>query len=137
MRVFLDTNVLVSATASRGLCVDVLREVLLSHTLIVSHALITELMYVLELEFGLTKDVIKEIIDMLHQDSYYVPSAPLLEIDIQDKEDIIILSSAVMGNAEIFVTGDKELIDLGNVENLEIISPRKFWQKIKSLASED
>ena len=137
MRVFLDTNVLVSATASRGLCVDVLREVLLSHTLIVSHALITELMYVLELKFGLPNDVINEIIYMLQQESYYVPSAPLLEIDIRDKDDVIILSSAVMGYTEIFVTGDKELIDLGNVENMEIVSPRKFWEIIKSMASED
>ncbi len=36
MRVFLDTNVLVSAVATRGLCADVLREVLLSHQLLVS-----------------------------------------------------------------------------------------------------
>ena len=36
MRVFLDTNVLVSAMATRGLCADVLREILTSHRLVVS-----------------------------------------------------------------------------------------------------
>jgi len=39
VKVFLDTNILVSATATRGLCADVLREVLASHQLIVSDPL--------------------------------------------------------------------------------------------------
>ncbi len=43
MRVFLDTNVLVSAVATRGLCADVLRETLVSHQLVVSAPLIAEL----------------------------------------------------------------------------------------------
>jgi len=43
MRVFLDTNLLVSAVATRGLCADVLREVLLSHQLVISPPLLSEL----------------------------------------------------------------------------------------------
>ena len=40
MRVFLDTNVLVAAFATRGLCADVFRLVLAEHELLVSAALI-------------------------------------------------------------------------------------------------
>ena len=47
MRVFLDTNVLVSAVATRGLCADVLREILVSHQLVISSPLIDELENVL------------------------------------------------------------------------------------------
>ena len=43
MRIFLDTNVLASAVATRGLCADVLREVLTRHDLIISNALLKEL----------------------------------------------------------------------------------------------
>ena len=43
MRVFLDTNVLVSAFATRGLCADLLELVLLQHELIVSRSLLREL----------------------------------------------------------------------------------------------
>ena len=47
MRVFLDTNVLVSAVATRGLCADVLREILFSHQLVVSVPLLDELKNIL------------------------------------------------------------------------------------------
>jgi len=43
MKVFLDTNVLISAVATRGLCADVMREVLTSHELVVCEPLIKEL----------------------------------------------------------------------------------------------
>ena len=43
MRVFLDTNVLVSAFASRGLCADLLELVLLDHDLIVGKNVLREL----------------------------------------------------------------------------------------------
>ena len=48
MRVFLDTNVLASAAATRGLCADVLREVLTSHELLTSAQVLSELKRVFE-----------------------------------------------------------------------------------------
>ena len=42
MRVFLDTNVLVSAFASRGLCAEVLELVLLDHDLILGRNVLRE-----------------------------------------------------------------------------------------------
>ena len=42
MRVFVDTNVLVAAVATRGLCADVLRAVLASHELVVSQQVLAE-----------------------------------------------------------------------------------------------
>lgn len=43
MRVFLDTNVLVAAFATRGLCEDLLRTVLAEHELVVSELVLDEL----------------------------------------------------------------------------------------------
>jgi len=63
MRVFLDTNVLVSAVATRGLCADVLREVLVSHQLVISSPLLNELTNILHSKFGIPFDVITEFID--------------------------------------------------------------------------
>jgi predicted nucleic acid-binding protein len=42
VRVFLDTNVLVSAFASRGLCAEVLELVLLDHDLILGRNVVRE-----------------------------------------------------------------------------------------------
>ena len=58
MRVFLDTNVLVSAVATRGLCADVLREILVSHQLVVSNPLIFELKNILHIKIGPPQEII-------------------------------------------------------------------------------
>jgi predicted nucleic acid-binding protein len=47
LRVFLDTNVLVSAFASRGICADLLRYVLVEHDLLVGEVVLVELERVL------------------------------------------------------------------------------------------
>ena len=39
---------------------------------------------------------------------------------------------AIAAGAEILVTGDKELLDLGDIEDLEILSPRQFWEKLRA-----
>jgi predicted nucleic acid-binding protein len=47
VRVCLDTNVLVAAFATRGLCADVLRTVLAEHDLVVGEVILAELRRVL------------------------------------------------------------------------------------------
>lgn len=132
MKVFLDTNVLASAVATRGLCADVLREVLTSHELIISDALLKELERVLQQKFRVPSSLISEFLNLLKQDTILVKPVDVPKVDIKDKNDLIILASAINGNADLFVTGDKELLELAKVENLEIVSPRAFWEKLKS-----
>ena len=135
MKVFLDTNVVVSAVATRGLCADILREVLYSHDLVVSPLFLTEVKRILDKKIGIPEDIIEEVIELLRRDSYYISSAPLLDIEIKDVADIEILSYALHGNTELFVTGDRELLELGKVDYMEIVSPRMFWEKIKGSLS--
>ena len=132
MKVFLDTNVLASAVATRGLCSDVLREVLSSHELIISDALLKELKRVLQQKFRVPLYLISEFVNMLRQDTILVKPVNLPHVDIKDKDDLIILASAICASADLLITGDKELLALGKVENVEIVSPRKFWEKLKA-----
>ena len=132
MRVFLDTNVLVSAVATRGLCADVLREVLLSHQLVISPPLLSELKNTLHTKIGIPQEIISDFLHLLTQDSTLSENAELRNIDIHDTDDILILSTAVSGNAELFVTGDKELLGLEKIDTMGIVSPRQFWEKLKT-----
>jgi len=132
MRVFLDTNVLVSAVTTRGLCADVLREVLVSHQLVVSTPLIAELRSVLRKKIGIPQETIFDFVEVLTQDSIFSKDTNLATIDIKDKDDILILSTALNGNAELFVTGDNELLELGTTRFMRIVSPRKFWETLKA-----
>ena len=132
MRVFLDTNVLVSAVATRGLCADVLREILVSHQLVVSNPLILELKNILHTKIGLPQELISDFVEVLAQDSTLSKNTDLVTIDINDRDDILILSTALNGNAELFVTGDKELLELKKIQSMRVISARKFWETLKN-----
>ena len=132
MKVFLDTNVLVSAMATRGLCADVLRETLTSHQLVVSAALSKELRRVLRQKLRIPDELIDDAIEMLQQDAHFATPSTLPDVKIRDKNDLMILSSALDGSADLFVTGDKELLNLDKIQGMEVVSPRGFWKRIRT-----
>jgi uncharacterized protein len=131
MRIFLDTNVLVSAFTTRGLCEDVLREVLSSHDLIVSVQLFEELERTLIGKFGMPSALVSDIVALVKEAGIFAEVSELPDVRISDQDDLGILSSALNGRAEAFVTGDKELIHLRKVRDLDILSPRAFWTTLK------
>lgn len=61
MKVFLDTNVLVSAFATRGLCADVLRQVLAEHELLVGERVLREVRRVLRVKLRVSQPAVDEI----------------------------------------------------------------------------
>ncbi|HEY5541942.1 MAG TPA: putative toxin-antitoxin system toxin component, PIN family [Candidatus Binatia bacterium] len=132
MRVFLDTNVLAGAAATRGLCADVLREVLASHQLLTSAQVLSELRRVLRIKFDLDRDLIDDFIWLMRQDTVLARPGQLPSVEIQDQDDLPILSSAISAGADVFVTGDKEILDVGRIEQVAILSPRQFWEKLKA-----
>lgn len=128
MKIFLDTNVLISSVATRGLCSDLMREVFSYHQLVISPELLKEIEHVLDNKIGLPKTLIYEFIDIIKQDSVVSHSIKNFDIEINDKSDLPILSSALNGEVEIFVTGDKELLEIEKIDNMKIISPREYWE---------
>jgi putative PIN family toxin of toxin-antitoxin system len=135
MKVFLDTTVLVSSVATRGLCADVFREVITNHQLVISPSLFTEVETVLREKIGAPQDNITSFTDLLKQDSIISDSNDLLVINIQDTTDIPILSSAYYEKAEYFITGDKQILALIKVKEMAIVSPRMFWEKLTGLVT--
>ena len=132
MKIFLDTNVLASAAATRGLCADVLRLVFASHQLFISEQVFKELKSVLRVKFGVSQELIDDFIWLLQQDTVLTRPAQVPKVELQDKDDLIILAAAIAAGAEVLVTGDKELLRLGHVGELEILSPRQFWERLKA-----
>ena len=131
MKVLLDTNVLASAAATRGLCADVLREIFASHDLFLSEQVLSELGRVLKLKFGVAQDAIDDFIQLLRQDTVLAKPSQVPRVKLQDKDDLTILAAAITAGAEVLITGDKELLDLGHVKNLKILNPRQFWEELK------
>lgn len=129
MKVFLDTNVIARATATRGLCADVLRTVFEFHDLVVSEYLFEELRRILKAKFSASPDMVADVIWLLQQDTLVAESRPLTDIPLKDPADVAIVSSAINGAADILITGDKEMLNLKRVATLKILTPRQFWDK--------
>ena len=135
MRVFLDTNVLVSAFAARGLCADLFERVLLEHELILGRNVLLELTKVLQKKVKLPAQEAERIVGFVSGEatqlveSYLPVSAPV------DIDDAIVLGEALNGRAEVFVTGDAMLLRVGRIEQLKIVSPRMFWELLQSATS--
>ena len=132
MRVFLDTNVLVSAFASRGLCTEVLELVLLDHDLIVGRNVLRELDKALRRKIKLPAARSAEIIDFVSSEAIQIVGKAEPASANVDTDDAVVLGEALAGRAGAFVTGDAMLLRIATVGTLRIVSPRQFWELLRS-----
>ena len=128
MRVFPDTNVLASAFGTRGLCADVIRLILGEHELVTGEVVIEELRRALSRKFGVPADTVQEIESLLR--AYHVEPKPrhLPNLKLSERNDLLVVGSAIRAKAEIMITGDREILGLKEKpRDLQILSPREFW----------
>lgn len=132
MRVFLDTNVLVSAFAARGLSAEVLELVLLEHELISGRTVLKELHRALRAKLRLPAARCAEIVDFVSSETaLVVDNARPADCKAQP-DDRRVLGEAITGGAEAFITGDAALVALGSVAAMPILTPRQFWERLRS-----
>ena len=132
MRVFLDTNVLVSAVGTRGLCADVLQTVLAEHELVVGEAVLAELRRVLQKKMRLSSDLAFEMDDFLRREADVVPEGAAVDIVPRDPNDASVLAEAVAGRIDVLVTGDQDLLELQGKLPFLVVNPRGFWERLRA-----
>jgi putative PIN family toxin of toxin-antitoxin system len=133
LKIFLDTNVLASGIATRGLCSELLESVIHDHELLTCQPVLRELERVLTEKLRLPKAVVAGFLALLKAEGTVVESRKNPSIPIKDADDIPILACAIAGKADVFVTGDKELLNLLKIEDLAVVSPRELWNQLAGL----
>ncbi|HTR57173.1 MAG TPA: PIN domain-containing protein [Casimicrobiaceae bacterium] len=132
MRVFLDTNVLVGAFASRGLCADLFEVVLLEHELITGNGVLRELRRALQQKIRLPKRHCDQIVEFVQgAAANRVQSSSPIRAPV-DPDDAAILGEALSGESDLFVTGDAAVQQLALLGRMRILSPRSFWDLLHS-----
>jgi putative PIN family toxin of toxin-antitoxin system len=131
MKVFLDTNVLVAAFATRGLCEDVLRTVLSEHELVVADAVLSELQRVLLQKLRMDAARANAVIEFVRRHSTIAPATEPADWAIRDPDDGAIVAAAFAANADVLVTGDNDLLDVAANLPISVVSPRGFWEKLR------
>jgi putative PIN family toxin of toxin-antitoxin system len=128
VKVFLDTNVLVSGFSTRGLCADVIRLVLAEHQVIIADVVLNELKRVLKHKIHLPGEQIQEVLAFLEGQTVQPKPISPSPIRVRDEDDPWVLASALAAKADVLVTGDKDLLDVADeVRSLTITDPRGFW----------
>lgn len=132
MRVCLDTNVLVAAFATRGLCADVFRTVLAEHDLVMGEVILQELRRVLRTKLRLPVGRIEAIEALLAAFPVVPRPAAASDLAIRDAADRWILATAVAGAADVLVTGDADLLAVRGTAPIPIVDPRSFWDLLRA-----
>ena len=118
MRIVLDTTILVRATEkSHGLARELLVNIVASkHTLLLSTEMLYELARVLRYPrlrefYGLSEERVYDFVGYLREVAEIVPLSPILTMPIRDVNDIVVLQTAVIGEADILCTRDEDFFD--------------------------
>lgn len=131
MRVFVDTNVLVSALTARGLCADLFQAILADHVPVVSDTVLAEFDAVLRSKFRHSAGAAFERTQFLRRFCEHTPGGRprvLAGIDAQDRK---VIADALAGHAEALVTGDRAMLALEIIERMPLFSPRQLWDALR------
>jgi len=115
VRVVLDTTILVRAGASpHGLARDLLLAIITAkHPLILSNEMLHELAKVLRYPrvmavHGLPETQIYDFVEFLRETAEIILLNPVFTAPIRDVNDIIVLQTAVIGEADVICTTDRD-----------------------------
>jgi putative PIN family toxin of toxin-antitoxin system len=131
VRVFLDTNVLVSAFAARGLCAEVMELVQLEHELVIGRNVFRELETAFREKVKLPVAQLAAIVEFVAGEAIQVVDNAKPAAVNADLADALVLGEALAGRAEVFVTGDAALQRIEAIGTLMIVSPRQFWEVLR------
>ncbi len=130
MKVYPDTNVLLSGFFGGGLCKELLTRLIEGgHTLLIGEPVAREFCRIATDKFRVKPADLSLALEVMRR-QMTVPAACANPFPSPDPDDAPILACAVAGGAEYFVTGDKALLDLGKISNMVILSPRQLFERL-------
>ena len=128
MNVILDTNVLLYAFLTDGICARILKRARQKHySFVLCEPVLNETKRHLKNKFSLAARDIEFFISILLEsaDMKYSSKGTLSGV-CRDPDDDIILLCAAETKAEFLVTGDNDLLTIKKYQGTKIISPREF-----------
>ena len=133
MRVTFDTNILVSAFEfPYGRAAQVLLNIRSERDLMfISCPIIKELLRVLADKFRRTEAELEVIRAFIRQYGRLVTPAETLSV-LADEPDNRILECAVAANADLIVTGDRQMLALGNFRHIRIVALADYLDNVDS-----
>lgn len=128
MRLVLDANVVIAAAATRGLCEAVFELCLERYQIISGEALLDEVDRGLRRKLRLPPEIAAAYLRLLRETADIIAPAAIESGICRDPNDEMVLGLAVAGGADLIVSGDKDLLEIGQFGTVRIVAPRAFWE---------
>jgi putative PIN family toxin of toxin-antitoxin system len=135
VRIYLDTNVLVSAYTARGLCADLMRQILAEHELVTGEINLAELHRVLVERFRAPAELVASVEAELREQTIVPEPDASAPFALRDPDDARVLASAIAARVDLLVTGDDDLLVVAPRAPLPIVSPRGCWERLRGSTS--
>jgi putative PIN family toxin of toxin-antitoxin system len=135
VRVVLDSNVLIAAAATRGLCEAIVELCLEQHDVVLGEQILAEVEEKLTGKLKVPRGIAREYLKLLRDTADVVPPAKVGRSACRDPEDLAVLGLLAPGRVEVLVSGDKDLLVLGEFAGARILSPREFWEVVGATGS--
>ena len=144
MKIVLDTTILVRANEhTDGLARELLTSIVESeHTLLLSNEMLHELARVLRYPrlqtfYDLSEDMVFDYVDFLRRFSEIVTLDALVTAPIRDVNDVIVMQTAIIGEADILCTKDDDFFETPACEYLAklgiaVLDDIALMQRIRS-----
>ena len=128
MRALFDTNVLLAAFLTEGVCEKLLTRARKRHfDLITCPFILHEFDRILAKKFSATKQEKETALALIAEAAVEnVTSSETPTRVCRDKDDDNVLACAAAGEAEYLVTGDKDLLSMKTYKGIRIVTPREF-----------
>jgi putative PIN family toxin of toxin-antitoxin system len=130
VRIVLDTNVLLAAFGTRGLCEALFSACLESQELVASEFILAELRRHLTRAFRMPARQAEDVIGFVREHSDMVLPALIPSTACRDPGDLPILGTAVAGRASLLVSGDRDLLGLKRYGDIPIVTPRDCYDRL-------
>jgi putative PIN family toxin of toxin-antitoxin system len=127
VRLVFDTNVLIAAFVSRGVCHELLEHCNRSHHVVSSDFILREFEDKLRGKFKIPGHKAAATAALIRSRAQIVEPAPLPVPICRDPDDDWILATARTGECDCIVTGDKDLLVLDPFRGIRIMAPGAFW----------
>ena len=132
LRVVLDSVVAVSAFLTEGLTADLVSRCQENTHLYTAEEILQEIRRVLlekphiRNRYRYSSEQVEVFIDYLRNISTVVAQLPEIRVIERDPKDDMIIGCAVAVSANYIVSRDRDLLDLGNYQQTQIVTPEDF-----------
>jgi putative PIN family toxin of toxin-antitoxin system len=133
LRVVLDTNILVSAIIFGGKSRKLLKKgITKRYSIVISDLILRELVTVLRRpKFRTNEDEVHRTILALIRTADVVNVKAKTNVVKEDPKDNMIIETAIDGEADLIVTGDRHLLELESYRGIRIVTAQEMFAILK------